>query len=235
MRPEYDGGQGYYDAPSDTGKPADKSELSLALWKLIDGGWSEAAHKKEELHRKIKGLQFSKIPGYFPTPRAIIELMIERADIPEEGDRVHILEPSAGSGAILDVIKEKCSNVQLYPVEVWHSLREILEAKGYDLVGSDFMEYRKIGEYDRILMNPPFENLQDIDHVMMAYSFLKYGGRLVSIMSPAPFFRTDKKSTEFREWFDSRGGECVDLPENSFKGSGTGVASKMIILDKDGE
>jgi len=230
MRPVYEGGQGYYDAPYDTGKPADKSELSLALWKLIDGGRSEAEHKKEELSRKIEGLKFSKIPGYFPTPRAIVELMIKRANI-EEGN--HILEPSAGAGAIADVIKEKHPDVTIEVSEVNYTLQEILQAKGYELASPDFMEYLDNFQYDRILMNPPFENQQDIGHVKKAYAHLFEGGRLVSIMSPASFFRTDKKAVEFREWFDSMGGECVDLPENSFKESGTGVASKMIILDKD--
>jgi len=230
MRPVYEGGQGYYDAPQDTGKPADKSEKSLALWKLIDGGRSEAEQKKEELHRKIEGLQFSKIPGYFPTPRAVVELMIERANI-EDGN--HILEPSAGAGAIADVIKEKYPSVTVEVSEVNYTLQEILQAKGYELVSPNFMEYLDNFQYDRILMNPPFENLQDIDHVTKAYCHLFEGGRLVSIMSPAPFFRTDKKSTFFREWFERLGGECVDLPDNSFKQSGTGVASKLIILDKD--
>jgi len=230
MRPEYEGGHGYYDAPQDTGKPADKSEKSLALWKLIDGGRSEAEQKKEELHRKIKALQFSKIPGYFPTPRAVVELMIERADI-EEGN--HILEPSAGAGAIADVIKEKYPNVTIEVSEVNYTLQEILQGKGYELVSPNFMEFLDNFQYDRILMNPPFENLQDVDHVRKAYDHLFEGGRLVSIMSPAPFYRKDKKSVEFQKWFDSLGGECVDLPENSFKESGTGVASKMVILDKD--
>ena len=67
-----------------------------------------------------------------------------------------------------------------------------LEAKGYNLAGeSNFLDHE--GEYDRIVMNPPFEAGQDIDHVRHAFQFLKDGGRLVSIMSPSPFFREDKK------------------------------------------
>ena len=82
-------------------------------------------------------------------------------------------------------------------------------------------------------MNPPFENLQDIDHVLHAFKFLKPGGRLVAVMSPGPFFRKDRKCQDFREWFDSLGGEAVDLPEGSFKESGSGINTKLVVIDKE--
>jgi hypothetical protein len=53
-------------------------------------------------------------------------------------------------------------------------------------------------------MNPPFEKGQDIEHVRHAYDQLKPGGRVVAIMSEGPFFRSDKKATEFRDWLESR-------------------------------
>jgi len=49
-------------------------------------------------------------------------------------------------------------------------LRKILEVKGFNVVGNDFLEHKK--SYDRIVMNPPFENFQDIDHVRHAYDLL---------------------------------------------------------------
>jgi type I restriction-modification system DNA methylase subunit len=88
-------------------------------------------------------------------------------------------------------------------------------------------------KYDRVLMNPPFENLQDIDHVLHALHFLKPGGRLVAVMSPSPFFRSDRKCELFRGVVEKLGCEVVDLPDGSFKASGTGVATKLLILDKD--
>ena len=50
------------------------------------------------------------------------------------------------------------------------------------------------GKYDKIIMNPPFENGQDIDHIRHAYSLLNDGGRVVCIMSEGTFYRNDKKS-----------------------------------------
>lgn len=34
------------------------------------------------------------------------------------------------------------------------------------------MQLPESEKYDRIIMNPPFENLQDVDHVMKAYDNL---------------------------------------------------------------
>ena len=82
-------------------------------------------------------------------------------------------------------------------------------------------------------MNPPFKKLADIDHVKKAYECLKPGGRLVSIMGAGAFFNSQNKAKDFRSWLDDQGGEFYDLPEDSFKNSGTGVNAKIIILDKE--
>ena len=79
-------------------------------------------------------------------------------------------------------------------------------------------------------MNPPFENGQDIDHVRHAFGMLRPGGILVAIMSPGPFFRSDRKAAAFREWFDAMGGERRDLPAGAFRESGTGVATVLVTV-----
>jgi hypothetical protein len=81
-------------------------------------------------------------------------------------------------------------------------------------------------------MNPPFEHLQDIDHVRHAYEFLAPDGRLVSIMGEGPFFRQDHKAAEFRDWLESRGGWSERLPESSFQASGTGVNARIVVVEK---
>lgn len=221
---------GYYDAGIDTGKPALDTPEAAAFWELIGGGPSEAERQAEELRRKIDSLRFAKIPGYFPTPAAVVARMIEAADIPE--GEATILEPSAGSGAILDAVHAAKPGALLYPIERHTTLRDILKGKGYQCHADDFNEYEAEAIFDRVLMNPPFENGQDIEHVRRAFDCLKPGGRLVAIMSPGPFFRQDRKATEFRAWFDELGGERRDLPAGAFKESGTGTATVMVIIDK---
>ena len=42
--------------------------------------------------------------------------------------------------------------------------------------------------YDRIIMNPPFSNRQDAEHVRHAYELLRPNGRIVAIMGEGVFF-----------------------------------------------
>ncbi len=223
---------GYYDAGFDTGKPYHSSPEALAIWDML-GGNNPEKEKAEALRRKIDGLKFANIPGYFPTPRGVIDQMIDLADIPT-GEAVDILEPEAGHGAIIDALNEVRPLARVTACEKWGTLREILEAKGVNLAGEDFNEFEPETDFDFVLMNPPFEKGQDAEHVMRAYEMLKPGGRLVSVMSPGPFFRSDRKSQAFRDWFDDHGGERHDLPAGSFKESGTGTASILIVLEKFG-
>lgn len=123
-----------------------------------------------------------KLPGFFPTPRPVISRMLELAEI-QDDDR--LLEPSCGKGDILDVVREQHPDTSLTAIELNRTLFDVLEAKRHDVRSEDFLEYE--GEHDVIVMNPPFEQLLDIDHVQHAFKQLAAGGRLVSVMSSAPF------------------------------------------------
>ena len=183
--------------------------------------------KAKELERRLAG---AKIPGFFPTPKAVRDEMLDRADI-QPGMKV--LEPSAGKADLADAAKAAGGQVDV--LEINTTLQDLLKAKGYELVGYDFMEYDGSG-YDRVLMNPPFEDGQDIDHVRRAYGMLKPGGKLVAIMSEGPFFRNDKKAVEFRDWLASVGGESEKLPEGSFQDATqvrtTGTATRIVEIGK---
>lgn len=216
----------------------------------------------ERGERELLGV---KIPGFFPTPVAIARQMVEAAAI-EPGMRV--LEPSAGSGRIADAIQEYAAatgNVNLWCIECVPRLVDLLQLKGHRTEQRDFLTLapREVGPpdrlFDRIVMNPPFEDGQDAEHVMHAYELLAPGGRLVSLLSPGPFYRNDRKARDFRAWIDTIiGDEQVDwregmsrgqqdwsfkwgddcelwwstLPENSFRESGTGAQVRMLLIDK---
>ncbi|MAT70320.1 MAG: hypothetical protein CMJ58_12445 [Planctomycetaceae bacterium] len=174
-----------------------------------------------------------KLPGFFPTPPAVIEQMLELAAI-EPGETV--LEPSCGKGDIVLAVKQAHPQSPVTAIELNRTLADVLAAKDLAVEFADFLSHE--GCYDRIVMNPPFENLADIDHVRHAYECLAAGGRLVSVMSESPFFRQDRKATDFQRWFASLDGHSIKLPEDAFKGADafrqTGVRTRLVILLKDG-
>lgn len=180
----------------------------------------------KKLERELIGC---KIRGFFPTPKRVAERMLQLANIEPS---MTVIEGSAGKGSIADLIKEYYPNCSLSVIEINYTLRDILKAKGYNLVGNDFLEHTQ--NYDRAIQNPPFESFQDIDHCYKAFSLLNAGGRLVSIVSESCFFREDKKAIEFRSWLEEVNAYTEKLPQGSFLESerSTGVATRIVVIDK---
>jgi protein-L-isoaspartate O-methyltransferase len=236
---------GYYEVIPDP-EYRDKSDAGLVLQAMIDNKTPEMAavcaerDRQEKIGRMIDELRFCAIPGFFPTPACIVGTMLDRAEI-EPG--MIVLEPSAGIGSIADAIRQRVARMPAGPgvlilcCEIVPRLREILKAKGHVLTDvSDFLELPEAGEYDRIVMNPPFERTQDIDHVLHAYGCLKPGGRLVAIMSAGSFSNGRRKGEEFREWLDGLDSQVAPLPQDAFNGPGsfrqTGVSARLVVIDK---
>jgi len=228
------GSNGYYNVYPD-GQYRDKSDAGLALQILLEASLSQQTQeqqaeiaKRREIERLIDRVRFSPIPGFFPTPEPVIRTMLDFADV-REGQSV--LEPSAGIGSICDLLAPLGASITC--CERQFSLVEILKAKGYETESRDFIEWLTERRFDRVLMNPPFENLQDIDHIQKAHGLLADGGRLVSVVSSGPFFRSDKKSLSFREWVGRIGADVIDLAEGSFRSAfrSTGIPCKLLIAD----
>ena len=170
---------------------------------------------------------------FFPTPPAVLERIMDEADI-RHGMRV--LEPSAGKGDIADAAKNAGAEVDT--VELSFTLQDILKAKGHNVIDTDFETFEgREGMYDRVVMNPPFSNRLDAEHVRKAYNMLKPEGRLVAIMGEGVFFGSDQKAVAFRDWLEEVGGTSEQLPEGSFKSSfrRTSVATRLVVIDKGRE
>jgi xanthine/CO dehydrogenase XdhC/CoxF family maturation factor len=169
--------------------------------------------------------------GFFETPRAVVERML--ALVPTSGDlEAYYLEPSAGKGAIADILVEYgVERDKIACVEKNEQRMTVLTSKGYPVDHADFLSFYDTG-FARVYMNPPFEAGQDIDHVCHAYDLLDPGGILVSVMSESPFFASTRKAAEFREWLAEMGGYSEQLPAGSFKESGTGVNARLVVIEK---
>lgn len=113
-------------------------------------------------------------------------------------------------------------------------LREVLEAKGYRVIGDDSLALR--GGWDRVVMNPPFEGLADIGHVQHAHRLLAPGGVLVAVMGNGPFFRQEQAAQDFRAWLEGVGAEVSTNDPDAFKvsttGHSTGVQTRTVRIVK---
>lgn len=195
----------------------------------IDPEQQAEKNRKNRIKELKEKFKFQKVAGFFPTPPELVEEMVNNLKI-TNGQT--ILEPSAGFGNIAESVRLAHPHNTLKTVEINSYLSEILELKGFDCNNDDFLTV--IGKYDRIIMNPPFENGQDIDHVRHAYDLLNEGGRIVSIMSAGAFQNSNKKFKEFQTWIDEIGADYKKLPEKSFKDAfkSTNVNTYLVIIDK---
>lgn len=166
--------------------------------------------------------------GYFPTPRPLGEEVVKLADIK---DGMKVLEPECGTGELADLVSERIGKRNITCYELQESNIAVLRSKGYAAQQADFLSVAASPEFDRVIMNPPFERQQDIAHVRHAWGFLKPGGRITAIMSAGFTFRDNRVSADFRE-FVQQYGSYRENPDGSFKPSGTNVKTVTVALDK---
>jgi protein-L-isoaspartate O-methyltransferase len=178
------------------------------------------------------GVQAVAVPQLFPTPNHLAERMVQLADIQPPH---RILEPSAGTGALLSAMrvadwkKVENSTGQVVAVEINPNLASALAThfSGVDVRCADFLQCNgDLGSgFDRILMNPPFSRGDDVKHISHAIHFLRPGGRLVAICASGP-----RQQEALRPIVEQYGGTWEVLPEGTFAEQGTGVNTVLLSL-----
>ena len=125
--------------------------------------------------------------------------------------------------------------VTQHGVEQSHELAEHIKSKGHSVDHGDFLEHT--GQYDRVLMNPPFEKDQAIDHVRHAFEQLKPGGKLVAVVpgNERLYSEGKGKRSDFHGWASTHG-DFHELPDNAFAGDDsvrkTGVKTSLLVMRK---
>lgn len=182
--------------------------------------------RAKELREAVKtGVVVAVAPQLFPTPRELAARMIEEANIQPWG---LTLEPSAGTGRLVDAAFSAAVHVRIVAVENEPGMARALRAgnKCEDVICADFMTWDTSARFDRVVMNPPFANGQDIAHIRRAFDLLKPGGRLVAICAGGP-----RQAAQLLPWVESLGGTWEPLPAGTFKESGTNVSSVLLVVD----
>lgn len=138
---------------------------------------------------------------YYPTPEKLARMAVDLADINDEHT---VLEPSAGQGGIADYLpKERTTCVEVSSLHC-----KVLEAKGYRVTQADFLALHTNRDlYDRVVMNPPFDQGRWQAHLEHAAKLVKTGGCLVAILPSGAKNRTLNLSGLSAQWhgpFDNK-------------------------------
>jgi hypothetical protein len=214
--------------------PRDLYIKTAKIIELLGGKWNrslathvfegDCAERIDEAVIAGEVTDFKKLYQFYETPSELARRMVAMANVCR-GHRV--LEPSAGKGALLKAMPPKVDRTAVELNGAMVGLVELTDRVHY----CDFLLCDgELGTFDRIVANPPFRSGQDVDHVRHMHHLLKPGGILVTVTSPAWQYRMDKKHTEFRSWLKQLPHEVEDLPEGTFKCSGTNVRSLLITI-----
>lgn len=151
----------------------------------------------------------------YETPKALGERMVRAAQI-LPGQRV--LEPSAGIGALAEVILALKPATDLCVIEKNPEFRQLLTLRGFNVSPeTDFLLAEVTEIYDRIIMSPPWSQGMDMEHVIKAAKHLAPGGRLVALVTRRSFEDRDSKGRKYREWVSETNTDVVPLNEDEFK------------------
>jgi hypothetical protein len=216
--------------------PRDLYVKTAKVIELLGGKWNRSlcahvfegacAERVDEAVIAGEVTDFKKLYQFYETPPELARRMVAMAGV-HEGRRV--LEPSAGRGAILKALPQ---NVGRVAVELNGAMVDLLALAQWVHYG-DFLQCNgELDTFDRIIANPPFRNGQDVDHVRHMFDLLKSGGILVTVMSPAWQYRADAKYAGFRSWLEQLDHDVEDLPEGTFKTSGTNVRALLVTIRK---
>lgn len=209
----------------------DKVNLLLAdYYGAALGAGADVAAKNHEPNRTP-----AKNFGFFETPAKVADRLLEEARVGTVDARnpaKMVLEPSAGRGALARPMLAAGHHVTCVEIQP-RNADDLRALQGMnDVRCSDFFDLdpTRLGMFDAIVMNPPFDDQRDIDHVTHALRFLKPGGRLAAVMSAGVEFRDNAKARDFRAMVEARGGRFRDLPPGSFAESGTNVNTVILTI-----
>ncbi len=174
---------------------------------------------------------FTDNPDFYPTPKEVIEKMMMGEDFIGKT----ILEPSAGSGNIVDWLKEHGAG-QVVACENDPHLLKLLRGK-CDLLAEDFLSVtsEQVSHIQYIVMNPPFS--KGAKHILHAFEIAPAGCTIVALCnsSSLDYWRSDKEKQVLQETVELYGrseyiGDVFTSAERR-----TDVGVSMIKLYKPGE
>ena len=237
---KYPDGNTYYHL--DMGKLTDEEYQKLKpIIEMLGGHWREKYNCFVLNENAASTLRAYKATGmdipnectarekiqFYPAPESVAKKVVDLAEI-----KPHqiVLNPYARIGDIADYLPQSST---VLCVDDHEAHIDILTSKGYVTCKMAFPDYYNSSiKYDRIVMNPPFANQEDIRSILMAWNMLDDGGILVSTLSENALYYHTPISDEFRRFRAKTNAEIVELPTNSFAESGSTIDAVIIKIKK---
>lgn len=169
---------------------------------------------EEKPDQKQQSTAVAKDLQYYPTPQKVVDIIID--DLYNIKDK-RVLEPSCGCGRIMDALRDKGAIV--IGIEVDSKRANICRDKGHNVLTANFLETIPTGDFDYVIMNPPFYGKHYAKHVNHALKFLKPNGVLKTILPVTA--RYDHGLLD---------GLWRDLPVGSFRESGTNINTTILTI-----
>ena len=148
---------------------------------------------------------------FYPTPRSLgIKMYCKFSD----KHITRLLEPEGGRGDLADVVKDQCSRQRpplIECVEIDLANQAILRAKGYRVVGTDFLKYKGASVYSHIIMNPPFK--YGVKHVLHAWELLFTGEIVAALPARAVKYPTNAEQRQLARLLQDNGGTVEYMTE----------------------
>lgn len=170
------------------------------------------------------GIKVHVAPLLYPTPRDLAWKMAEMLEI-KSTDR--ILEPSAGTGILLDAIFSNGAEIKnVVAIEYDYNLADHLRSSYHSdlaIFPNDFLLFGAMKKFDKIIMNPPFNGGADVLHIKHALECLAPGGRLIAICANGP--RQERNLKSICDLWEP-------LPDDTFEHCGTKVRSVLLEINK---
>lgn len=148
---------------------------------------------------------------FFPTPKKVIDLMMLSTNVAGK----IVLEPSAGSGNIVDWLKKNGAK-SVVACEANSKLRAILSTK-CTVISDDFLRLtpEDVSHIDLVVMNPPFS--ADERHIIHAFTIAPAGCEIVALCNYNTIdnYRCSESRKVLREIIETNGayedfGQCFE-------------------------
>lgn len=169
--------------------------------------------------------------NFYPTPKHVVMQMIFDIDLVGKT----VLEPSAGSGNIIEVLKE--SGAKVLACEKHPDLAKIAQSKADQFLCLDFfnVDAQQISHIDYIVMNPPFITADR--HIKYAFEIAPEGCQIIALCNSETLEnKYSRTRTELSELVEKHGSwqHLGDVFSDAERKTGVNVALIHIFKPKTG-